>query len=244
MRLATGSILRFPSATSNARPKMAASECVEEEAKPCQAAVAPAYASRTLSAQYRCGRPRLRKAADRRAADSRRMRQWKLPQLVARRGRYCSQRCLGFSFQVSKFTEELQAGVNLAAGQGLQALGAEAFDGDVSHEASGEGISGAGSVLYFFERKSGSAKRMAADAECSFGKENRGAVFAMFYDQRLWSHGDHLPCRPRQAGVLGQHFYLGVVDEQNVHQTKSFTKLLISALDPEVHGVAAGQLYF
>src|SRR6185312_4796712 len=98
----------------------------------------------------------------------------------------------GRSFQVRQLAEDLKAGVNFFAGEQLQTLGAEALHrkrshhaaveqstlqsfagqlslrGEVSHEAAGKGISGAGGIFDLFDGQRRRTKRMAADAECGF----------------------------------------------------------------------------
>ena len=84
---------------------------------------------------------------------------------------------------------------------------------------------------------------MTADAERSLAKENGRAVFAVFDDQRLRAHGEHFVRGARQVGFVGQHFRFGVVDEKDVDEFQGFAEFLERALDPVIHGVAAGQAH-
>src|SRR5580693_6857006 len=115
-----------------------------------------------------------------------------------------------------EFAENLEAGFNLLALQGLQALGAELLHGErshhaaveestlqhltidfflrrqISHEASSKRIAGSRRIFHFIDGQRGRAKRMPPDAECALTKENRRAVFAVFDDQRLRAHREYL----------------------------------------------------
>src|SRR5207244_7364683 len=168
---------------------------------------------------------------------------------------------------MSEFAEDLEAGVNLVACQRLQALGTETLDGegshdpaveesalddlaiqlwlrgDVSHEPAGKRVAGAGWVFHFFNWQCGCAEGMSADPNGPFAEENRGTVFTMFDNQRLRAEGKHFAGCAGQAGFLGQHLRLAVVDQKDIHQTQGFSEFGIGALNPEIHGVAASQFY-
>src|SRR5271165_4586328 len=117
-------------------------------------------------------------------------------------------------FQMRELAEDLEAGVDLFAGEQLQALGAEALygegshdaavekralddlaidfslGGDVSHEPAGKGIAGAGGVLDLLKRQGGGAERMSADAECTFAEKDGRAVLAVLDDQSVRPEGE------------------------------------------------------
>src|SRR5205823_5664301 len=82
-----------------------------------------------------------------------------------------------------------------------------------------------------------------ADAECAFAKENRGAILPVLDHQCLWSHGEHLARGPRQAAVIRQYFGLGVIDQQNVDDLECLQQFAAGTIDPEIHGVAAGEAH-
>ena len=115
---------------------------------------------------------------------------------------------------------------------------------DIAHKSTGEGIARAGWVFDFINRQSRGAERMAANSECTFAKENGRAVLSVLDDQRLRPHSENL-VRGTQQVLLStsQHFGFAVVDQQNIYQPQGLTQLLARTLDPEVHGVAAGQAY-
>ena len=81
---------------------------------------------------------------------------------------------------------------------------------------------------------------MAADPECSFFKENSGAIFAVFDDQRLWAHIEHLARGARQAIVASKHLGLAIIDEQYIDQLQGLDEFVVCSLDPVVHGIATG----
>ena len=81
---------------------------------------------------------------------------------------------------------------------------------------------------------------MAANAESSFFKENSGAIFAVFDDQRLRTHVEHLARRPCQAIVASKHLGLAIIDEQYIDQLQRLDEFFVSPLDPVVHGIATG----
>ena len=167
--------------------------------------------------------------------------------------------------EVREFAEDLEAGFDLLAGQVGQALGPEAFDGershhaavehgalehlavqlalrsDVSHEASGEGIAGAGGIAHLLDRQSGSAEGMAADAERALAEKDGRAVFAVLHHQPARPAGQNFIGGARQAGIAGQHFGLGIVDQQHVDELQRLRQFLRLAVDPVIHGVAAHQ---
>ena len=84
---------------------------------------------------------------------------------------------------------------------------------------------------------------MSADAECAFAEKNGRAIFAVLDDQRLRADGEDFAGGAGQAGFVGQHLGFAVVNQQNVHHAEGFAQLGVGALDPEIHGVAASQLY-
>src|SRR3954465_15920236 len=100
---------------------------------------------------------------------------------------------------MGKFAEDLKPGVDLAARQGLQALGPKPLygkrphhaaikqrplndftiqlflRGNVSHKTTSERITSACRILYFFDGQRGSTKWMSANPERAFAEENRCA---------------------------------------------------------------------
>src|SRR6266566_8802687 len=84
---------------------------------------------------------------------------------------------------------------------------------------------------------------MSADSKGPFAEENRGTVFAVLDNQRLRSEGEDLTGCAGQAGFFGQHLRLAVVDQKDIHQAQGLAELGLGALNPEIHGVAAGQFY-
>ncbi len=84
---------------------------------------------------------------------------------------------------------------------------------------------------------------MTPDAKRSLAKEDGRTVFAMLDDQSLRTHGQNFVRGPGQIGFACEHLRFGVVDQQDVHELQRFRQLLERALDPVIHGVAAGQAY-
>src|SRR5271165_1251679 len=146
------------------------------------------------------------------------------------------------SFQMGQFAKDLEAGVDFFPSEGLQALGAKAFNGershhpavekrsvqhfavqlclrsDVSHESTGKGIARSSRIFHFLNGQSGCAERMVADAKCAFAKENRGAVFPMLDDQRLRSQSEDFVGGAKQVRFTSKHFGFTIVDQQHVDQ--------------------------
>src|SRR5437016_5702659 len=84
---------------------------------------------------------------------------------------------------------------------------------------------------------------MAANSKCAFAKENCCPVLAVFYYQRLRPHGKYLARSPWQAVFLRKHLGFAIIDEQDIHELQRLAQLLVSPLDPEVHGIAAGKFH-
>src|SRR5271169_2827482 len=110
--------------------------------------------------------------------------------------------------EMGQFAKDLEAGIDFFASQMLQPLGAEALDGErshdssieqgalqnlavqvllrgeVAHESARERIARTGWVFHFFDGQGGSPEGMMSDSERSFAKENCGAIFPVLDDQR------------------------------------------------------------
>ena len=157
---------------------------------------------------------------------------------------------LGGLLEVGQFAEELETGIDLFAGQRLEALGAETLDGershdpsieqsalqyfaiqfllrgDVAHESAGERISRTGWILHFFDGQRGRAEGMTADAERPFAEENCGAIFSVLDDQSLRAHGENFLRGAREIGLVSEHLGFGVVDEQARPRASVFRQVL------------------
>ena len=84
---------------------------------------------------------------------------------------------------------------------------------------------------------------MAAYAECAFAKKNGRTIFAVLDHQRLRSQSQHLLRGSRQVRLPTQRFGFGIVDQQHIHHLQGFEQFLARAVDPVIHGVAAGQAH-
>src|SRR5215469_15109733 len=142
--------------------------------------------------------------------------------------------------EVREFAEDLEALVDLFAGERLQTLRAEALDGErshdsaieegtlqdltiqlflrgqVAHEAASEGVSSAGGIFHFVDRERGCAERMTSDAECTLSEEDGRTVFTVLDDQGLRSHREDSLRSARQVGFVRQHLSLAVVDQKDI----------------------------
>ena len=79
------------------------------------------------------------------------------------------------------------------------------------------------------------------DAESSFAKENGCAVLSVLDDQSLRAHGQNFIGCARQVAFLGQHLRFGIVNQKHIDQFQGLGEFSASAVDPVIHGVAAGQ---
>src|SRR5262249_809741 len=84
---------------------------------------------------------------------------------------------------------------------------------------------------------------MTSYSESTLAEENGGTVFAMLDNQSLRPHGQDLPGGAWEARFLRHHLHLAIIDHQHVHQLQPPAKLRIRALNPAIHGGAAGQLH-
>ena len=84
---------------------------------------------------------------------------------------------------------------------------------------------------------------MSSDSKGAFAEEDGRAIFAMLDHQRLRSHGQNLLRGSRQIGLVAEHLGFGVVNQKHIDQLQCFRKLFRRALDPVIHGVAAGEPY-
>src|SRR5208283_4958760 len=82
---------------------------------------------------------------------------------------------------------------------------------------------------------------MRSDAKGSFAEKDGRSVLTVLHHERARPHGENLPGRARKILFPRQHLSLGVVDQENIHQLQRLRQLLGRALDPKIHGVAAGQ---
>ena len=80
-----------------------------------------------------------------------------------------------------------------------------------------------------------------ANAERAFAEENCCPVLTMLDHQCLRSQCQHFLGGSGQVGLSAQGFGFGIVDQQHVNQLQGFDQLLARAVDPVVHGIAAGQ---
>src|SRR5208282_2816411 len=169
--------------------------------------------------------------------------------------------------QVRQFAEDLETRVDFPARKILQSLRSEALYGKrahhaavkegalqhfsidlalrcyVSHESAGKGIASSSRVLYLFNRQRGRTKWMRSNAESSLAEEDGRSVLAVLHYQSARPHRNHFLRRAREILLPCQHLGLGVVDQENVDQFQGFRQFLWRALDPEIHGVAAGQAH-
>src|SRR5262249_39956463 len=114
---------------------------------------------------------------------------------------------------------------------------------DVTHESSGEGISGTGWIFDLLKGQGWRAKGMRADSESTFAEENRRTVLPMLDYQSLRPHRHDLAGRAQQALLVCQHVYFVVIDEKNVHQLQGFCQFFRCTSDPIIHGVATCELH-
>ncbi len=88
--------------------------------------------------------------------------------------------------------------------------------GDVAHKTSGKAVACSRWISDFFDGQCRGPERMPPNPESSILKEHRRAIFAVLDHQRLGPHGEHLLRCPHQAEVLGEHFGLGIINEQGI----------------------------
>src|SRR5579859_2029397 len=159
--------------------------------------------------------------------------------------------------QMGHLTEELKAGINFLAGKRKQALCAEALHGkaahhasvehsaledigrdfslrgNVSQEAAGERVPGAGGVAHFIQRQRRDAKRMSAKTECSLLKKDSRAIFAMLDDQGLRPERENLVRRTQQVVVFSKLAGFAIVDDHDVNIADGLRKLLWRGINPK-----------
>src|SRR6266404_3016928 len=110
----------------------------------------------------------------------------------------------------------------------------EALLGQVSDESSGEAVAGAGRVEHVFEQVTG-------HDEIRVVAEQHRAVFASLDDQRVRTHIENCVGGFAQILATGEHARLAIVDEQKIPIADGGEQLVAKILDPEIHGIAAGQ---
>src|SRR5271156_1595422 len=173
------------------------------------------------------------------------------------------------SRRVSKLGEHpelLEAGVDVGASQGPEALHAEflaaktaehgAIDysaaqdlridvapfeieaafGEIADESAREAVARAGGVKDLLEQITGDDEMLAS-------MKKNSAVLAALDDQCARPHLVDLGGGALQIVSLGQHARLGIVNEQEVPVADGIKQLLAVVLDPVIHGVAAHQSY-
>jgi len=112
--------------------------------------------------------------------------------------------------------------------------GGDALAGEVTHEAAGEAVARAGGVEDLLEQ-------IAGGDEVVIGCEEDGAVFAAFDDEDLGAHVHDDGGGLFEVRFAGEHAGFAVVDEEEVPALEGFEQGGAGDVDPEIHGVAAGE---
>ncbi len=170
----------------------------------------------------------------------------------------------GGASERSEFAEFFEAGVDFFASQGAEAVHAEFFAAETSHDGAVDDSSAevaAAEVAGFEVEALGreiaeeSARETVA---CACGVENvfekvarhdeegiaaeeHRSVFSAFNDESMGANIEDLRSRFLQVGFAREHFGFAVVDEQEIPIADCRQKFIAEIFDPEVHGVAAGE---